>query len=195
MSRFVSRRCFVRGAAAASALALLPAGRLAAQVRFGSDPFQLGVASGDPAPDGFVLWTRLLPEPHEPRQLGQVVFEVDWEVAEDASFTRIVKAGRDLAPPHLAHSVHAEVTGLGPGGCRLCVAHGTRSLIRTNPRRPATGRQPIADAAELQLVEERLDLVPVVLVGGARLPLELDRHVGPDRDQVLAQQGHLVAGG
>jgi alkaline phosphatase D len=102
MSRSVSRRRFVQGAAAASALALLPAGRLAAQVRFGSQPFQLGVASGDPTPDGFVLWTRLLPEPHEPGQLGQVIFEVEWEVAEDASFTRVVKSGRDFAPPHLA---------------------------------------------------------------------------------------------
>jgi alkaline phosphatase D len=115
MSRSVSRRRFVQGAAAASALALLPAGRLAAQVRFGSQPFQLGVASGDPTPDGFVLWTRLLPEPHEPGQLGQVIFEVEWEVAEDASFTRVVKSGRDFAPPHLAHSVHAEVAGLEPG--------------------------------------------------------------------------------
>jgi len=115
MSRSLSRRRFVQGAAAASALGLLPAGRLAAQVRFGSDPFQLGVASGDPAPDGFVLWTRLLPEPHEPEQLGSVLFEVDWEVAEDASFSRIVKTGRQFALPHLAHSVHAEVTGLEPG--------------------------------------------------------------------------------
>jgi len=115
MSRFVSRRRFVQGVAAASALTFLPAGRLAAQVRFGSQPFQLGVASGDPAPDGFVLWTRLLPEPHEPQQLGRVIFEVDWDVAEDASFTRIVKTGREFAFPYLAHSVHAEVVGLEPG--------------------------------------------------------------------------------
>lgn len=115
MARFVSRRRFVQGVAAASALTLLPAARLAAQVRFGSQPFQLGVASGDPTPDGFVLWTRLLPEPHQPGQLGAVVFEVDWDVAEDASFSRIVKTGRAFAPPHLAHSVHAEVDGLEPG--------------------------------------------------------------------------------
>jgi alkaline phosphatase D len=29
----------------------------------GGDPFSLGVASGEPAADGFVLWTRLAPEP------------------------------------------------------------------------------------------------------------------------------------
>jgi alkaline phosphatase D len=26
-------------------------------------PFTLGVASGEPAPDGFVIWTRLAPDP------------------------------------------------------------------------------------------------------------------------------------
>jgi alkaline phosphatase D len=29
--------------------------------RFADHPFSLGVASGDPAPDGFVIWTRLAP--------------------------------------------------------------------------------------------------------------------------------------
>src|SRR5918999_2559524 len=29
-------------------------------------PFTLGIASGDPAPDGVVLWTRLAPAPFEP---------------------------------------------------------------------------------------------------------------------------------
>ncbi len=115
MSRILSRRGFVQQAAAASALALAPLDRLAAQVRFNSYPFQLGVASGDPTADGFVIWTRLAPEPLEPEQLGRVTFEVDWEVAEDAAFARIVARGRDFAPAHLAHSVHAEVGGLPPG--------------------------------------------------------------------------------
>lgn len=115
MPRTISRRGFVQQAAAASALALAPLERLAAQVRFGSYPFQLGVASGDPTAEGFVIWTRLAPEPLEPEQLGRVTFEVDWEVAEDATFSRIVARGRDFAPAHLAHSVHAEVAGLQPG--------------------------------------------------------------------------------
>jgi len=34
------------------------------------DPFTLGVASGDPAPDGFVLWTRLAPAPLAEDGLG-----------------------------------------------------------------------------------------------------------------------------
>jgi alkaline phosphatase D len=111
----LSRRGFVQHAAASSALLLAPFGRLAAQVRFSAYPFELGVASGDPTADGFVIWTRLAPEPLEPEQLGRVTFEVDWEVAEDASFARIVARGSNFAPAHLAHSVHAEVTGLQPG--------------------------------------------------------------------------------
>lgn len=115
MSALISRRRFVQRAAAVSTLALLPVGRLAAQVRFSSYPFKLGVSCGDPSPSGFVLWTRLAPEPLEPEQLGAVTFEVDWEVAEDPAFARIAKTGRSFAPAHLAHSVHAEVEGLQPG--------------------------------------------------------------------------------
>jgi alkaline phosphatase D len=78
-------------------------------LRFASLPFQLGVASGDPAADGFVIWTRLAPEPFDTGYLGQTIFEVAWEVAEDASFTRIAKQGTAWARPHLAHSLRAEI--------------------------------------------------------------------------------------
>ncbi|MEX1993194.1 MAG: alkaline phosphatase D family protein [Steroidobacteraceae bacterium] len=114
MSR-ISRRTFNRMAAAAGALTILPFGSASAQVRFGSPPFQLGVASGDPSPDGFVIWTRLAPEPFDPTVLGQTIFEVSWEVAEDAEFSRIAKQGTAWARPHLAHSVHVVVDGLQPG--------------------------------------------------------------------------------
>ncbi len=115
MSRGVSRREFNRLAAAAGALALVPFGSTSAQVRFPNSPFQLGVASGDPAPDGFVIWTRLAPEPMDTGFLGQATFEVAWEVAEDAAFSRIAARGTAWARPHLAHSVHVEVGGLAPG--------------------------------------------------------------------------------
>ena len=79
MSR-ITRRTFNRMAAAAGALTVLPIGSAASQVRFGSPPFQLGVASGDPSADGFVIWTRLAPEPFDPGYLGQTIFEVTWEL-------------------------------------------------------------------------------------------------------------------
>ncbi len=114
MSR-ITRRTFNRMAAAAGALTVLPIGSASSQVRFGSPPFQLGVASGDPSADGFVIWTRLAPEPFDPGYLGQTIFELTWEVAEDSSFARIAKRGTAWARPHVAHSVHVVVDGLQPG--------------------------------------------------------------------------------
>ena len=34
-----------------------------AEPKFSANPFTLGIASGDPAPDGVVLWTRLATDP------------------------------------------------------------------------------------------------------------------------------------
>ena len=61
------RQLIARAGAGAAGLALLPGedGRRDPR-RLGADPFTLGVASGDPRPDGVVLWTRLAPEPLEP---------------------------------------------------------------------------------------------------------------------------------
>jgi len=97
-----------------AALAQAPR-NLIANPTFDRDPFQLGVASGEPAPDGFVLWTRLAPHPLE--QGGGMVMRpmsVRWELAEDDGFRRIVRTDEALARPELAHSVHVEVEGLPP---------------------------------------------------------------------------------
>ncbi len=84
-----------------------------AQRRWAFDPFSLGVASGSPAPDGMVLWTRLL-APGLWDSLGDDPVPVRWEVAHDEAFSRIAARGDVLATPQLAHSVHAEVQGLAP---------------------------------------------------------------------------------
>jgi alkaline phosphatase D len=79
------------------------------------DPFRLGVASGDPAPDGVVIWTRLAPMPQvEGGGMPEAAFEVDWELAEDEQFIRIAARGTALAEPAWAHSLHVEVGGLQP---------------------------------------------------------------------------------
>lgn len=83
-----------------------------------ADPFALGVASGDPWPDGFVLWTRLAPQPLLPDGtggMGPYAVDVQWEVAHDERFHSVVRRGRTRAVPELAHSVHVEVAGLLPG--------------------------------------------------------------------------------
>jgi alkaline phosphatase D len=79
---------------------------------FASDPFTLGVAAGDPTPDGIVLWTRLAPEPLAGGGLTPEAIEVQWEIADDENMQRIVRRGTATARPELAHSVHVEVQGL-----------------------------------------------------------------------------------
>jgi alkaline phosphatase D len=75
-------------------------------------PFQLGVASGEPSADGFVIWTRLAPKPLEGGGMLRELVEVGWEVATDEKFTRVVRRGRAVATPPLAHAVHVEFHGL-----------------------------------------------------------------------------------
>ena len=108
-----NRRHFLTGATLAGLAA--PAILRAEGGIFREFPFSLGVAAGDPASDGFVIWTRLAPEPME-RHGGMPLanFPVDWEVASDSGFRSVVAKGTELARPELAHSVHVEVAGLEP---------------------------------------------------------------------------------
>lgn len=59
----VSRRLFLAYATTLAALPSLSQRAMAAdrKVTFPSNPFTLGVASGDPEADSVVLWTRLAP--------------------------------------------------------------------------------------------------------------------------------------
>ena len=77
-------------------------------------PFQLGIASGDPMADGFVLWTRLAPKPMEGGGMPPINVVVDWMVSKDEKMSKIVAKGQEIAAPELAHSVHVEVEGLEP---------------------------------------------------------------------------------
>ena len=114
----VTRRSFLVGSASFAAAVLL-AGRARGAVigapRLPGYPFTLGVASGDPAPDGMVLWTRLAPRPRETGGgMPPETVVVGWQVAEDEAMTRIVREGTASADPAWAHSVHVEVDGLRP---------------------------------------------------------------------------------
>ena len=82
------------------------------------EPFTLGVACGDPTPDGFVMWTRLAPAPLADDGYGGMPaapVPVHWEVATDAACAHVVRRGTEEAVRDWVHSVHAEVTGLDPG--------------------------------------------------------------------------------
>ncbi|MBF9131862.1 alkaline phosphatase D family protein [Plantactinospora sp. S1510] len=79
------------------------------------DPFTLGVASGDPLPDGVVLWTRLAPDPLAPfGGMDRRAYSVQWEIATDERFRQVVKRGTAKATPEYSHSVHVDVRGLKP---------------------------------------------------------------------------------
>ncbi|MBM4194449.1 MAG: alkaline phosphatase, partial [Gemmatimonadetes bacterium] len=115
MTRSIERRDFL---AELGALAYLTTGapnvwRISSTARIQSDPFTLGVASGDPTATGAVIWTRLAPQPLEPDggMSGQRI-NVDWQVAEDEQFGRIVQRGRVAAVPELGFSLHVDVSGL-----------------------------------------------------------------------------------
>ena len=82
---------------------------------FNAYPITLGVASGDPSPDGVVLWTRLAPRPLEGGGMPMMPVPVQWEVGREANFRTIAQKGETLARPELGHSVHVEVSGLEPG--------------------------------------------------------------------------------
>ncbi len=113
----LSRRGLLRGGTAAAALAFLwpaPARHAIAQPVFRAYPFRMGVASGDPWPDGVVLWTRLCPEPLSGGGMPHTAVEVQWEVAADEAMRRVVQKGTALARPELGHSVHVELAGLEP---------------------------------------------------------------------------------
>jgi alkaline phosphatase D len=109
----LTRRQILSTATVASTLAA-PA-IVKAQSWFAGYPFSLGVTSGDPASDGFVIWTKLAPKPFEPDGgMPMVPLPVKWEVASDERFKTIVASGEATARPELGHSVHVEVAGLQP---------------------------------------------------------------------------------
>lgn len=115
--RMIARRDVLK-LAAASGLTLItgPAHHAWASEPRAGFPFTLGVASGDPWSDGFVIWTRLAPAPLQPHGgMPMKAVSVDWEIAEDERFSRVVKAGVAVARPELGHSVHVELGGLRPG--------------------------------------------------------------------------------
>jgi len=94
---------------------LAAGGPVLGQTLFSDYPFSLGVASGEPTADGFVIWTRLAPSPLEIG--GGMVMQpvpVSWEVASDEAFRTKVAEGTEAARPELGHSVHVEVSGLQP---------------------------------------------------------------------------------
>ncbi len=115
--RAFNRREFLKGGAGlVSAALFFPTVGWAKRdaLLFADDPFALGVASGDPAADGVVLWTRLAPDPLNGGGMPAKDVPVKWEVATDERMQKVVAMGTAMATPAFGHSVHVEVSGLKP---------------------------------------------------------------------------------
>ncbi|WP_328417223.1 alkaline phosphatase D family protein [Micromonospora sp. NBC_00389] len=117
MTNTLDRRTLLRMAGASAGTAVLAGATLAgsgpAQAADGA--FRHGVASGDPLPDGVLLWTRLTPTAGA--QPGSGVgpeVDVTWQVAADPDFTAVVAAGTQHTGPSRDHTVKVAVTGLAP---------------------------------------------------------------------------------
>jgi len=77
-------------------------------------PFYHGVASGDPLPDGVILWTRVTPPGRSgfgtPRKVP-----VKWTMATDPALTQVVASGNLLATAETDYTVKVDVRGLTAG--------------------------------------------------------------------------------
>ncbi|WP_144550349.1 alkaline phosphatase [Bacillus sp. X1(2014)] len=119
LKKNVDRRSFLYGAGKIAGLSLglaiaqsMGGFKVDAAPNFSEYPFTLGVASGDPLSDSVVLWTRLAPDPLNGGGMPSHIVPVNWELATDENFRKVIKRGTEHASPNLAHSVHVEVSGL-----------------------------------------------------------------------------------
>ncbi|MEU4095591.1 alkaline phosphatase D family protein [Streptomyces sp. NPDC026673] len=115
-SRTPSRRAVVKAGAVVTGAALIPLAGTAAPASAAAAPvFLHGVASGDPLPDGVLLWTRVTPAPEAVPGSGLgPATEVGWAVARDKAFTSVVATGTATATADADHTVKADVRGLQP---------------------------------------------------------------------------------
>ncbi|WP_203925303.1 alkaline phosphatase D family protein [Virgisporangium ochraceum] len=115
MPEHVTRRVVLQAASVATAATT--AGLVGAAPATGAPAttFQHGVASGDPLPDGILLWTRVTPTPDAaPGSGAGPEVTVRWQVASDPAFAAVVAAGSVETGPARDHTVKVDVRGLGP---------------------------------------------------------------------------------
>jgi alkaline phosphatase D len=108
-----ARRTVVKAAAASAALIPLASAATASAAE--TPAFLHGVASGDPLPDGILLWTRVTPTADALPGSGKgPSTDVAWSIATDQQFTHVVASGTVTTGPDADHTVKADVRGLTP---------------------------------------------------------------------------------
>ncbi|MFD1661176.1 alkaline phosphatase D family protein [Streptomyces caeni] len=112
---FPRRRTVVKAAAATAVLGAPLAAALPARAATDTPAFLHGVASGDPLPDGVLLWTRVTPTAEAVPGSGTGPdTEVRWTVARDRALTDVVATGSLTATAASDHTVKADIRGLEP---------------------------------------------------------------------------------
>jgi len=149
----LDRRAFLRTSAVAGGALLIPAA-LASSASAASVPqFAHGVASGDPLPDGVLLWTRVTPTPESiPGSGAGPDVEVRWEVATDSAFASVVQSGAVTTGPARDHTVKVEA-----GGLATATTYYYRFTL--DGIASATGRTRTAPATNADVSKLRLGLV------------------------------------
>ncbi|GAA2492071.1 alkaline phosphatase D family protein [Streptomyces gobitricini] len=152
-----SRRTVVKTAAAAAIATPVLAAAAPAAANAQAPAFLHGVASGDPLPDGVLLWTRVTPAPDALPGSGKGPdTEVRWEVAEDRAFSRIVARGAVTATAATDHTVKVDVRGL-----RQETVHYFRFTAGTDPSTAVSpvGRTRTTPAADATTAGVRFGVV------------------------------------
>ena len=113
-------RAFAFGASGIAAPALIGGAAGQALGWSAGYPFALGVASGVPSTQGFVIWTRLapvplFPDPSAPGGMPQEPVTLVYEIATDDAMREVIQRRTVLAEPSGAHAVHVHIDGLAPG--------------------------------------------------------------------------------
>jgi len=87
---------------------MMPGGAAMAQALMGLTGFTHNVASGEPASDSVLLWTRYVPSTGGPTKVRA-------EISDTQDFAKVVGGGQMVTGPWRDHTVKITVDGLAPG--------------------------------------------------------------------------------
>ena len=111
MKRFVTRRDFLAMSAKGAGAVVVSYGLMGCSSDDDdvvSGQFLQGIASGDPAADAVILWTRVTPDVE-----GDIT--VSWEVATDSGFSQLVTNGQTITNQNRDYTVKVDAVGLEAG--------------------------------------------------------------------------------
>jgi alkaline phosphatase D len=144
----LTRRTVLKGSAVAAGVAAgarLTGPAFSQALALGPGPFQYGVASGDPLPNGVIIWTRVTPDPSATPGTGLgSPTNVTWEVATSPSFSTVVASGSVTSNASSDHTVKVDVSGLAPATVYFYrfAALGSTSAVGRAKTAPAASATP-----------------------------------------------------